>query len=686
MTAHEVTRAVRRRALVIAAAVCVTFWNGVSGPFVFDDQNAVVDNPSIRHVFGPDGALFPPRDSPTAGRPVVNVSFAVNYALGALDVRGYHVGNIAIHLLCALLVFGIVRRTLDAPGVPISFRSVGVDLAFAVALIWALHPLNTEVVDYVTQRTESLMALCYLLTLYASIRAVRGGRATWSAIAVGSCAVGMCCKESMVTAPLTVAAYDSAFVFGSMATALRRRGRLYACLGASWLILAALLSSGPRVHSAGFSTDISPWTYLLNQPAMLARYLRLTVWPRSLVLNYGPPRSVTLLDALPAGALILVLLLVTIIGLMRRWPSAFLGLWCVLTLAPTSSIVPIATEVGAERRMYLPLAALVTLAVLGWFRCWTVPSRFRTDRSFMLGVLAVSLALAAESVVRNREYGSALSLAQTVLERRPSSAAHLMVGTELVAAGDRQEGERHLREAAREIPKARYALGVELIKDGESTHGIELLQAFVREQPLAAEALPARHLIGAAFAMQEQWPQAVAQFQQILTMAPGSVDAEGGLADALFGQHTYGSAVEHYQEYLKFRPRDGVALEKFGIALAAIGKVDGAVAMFRRAVEIDPRDAGRHRNLSIALLDRQDVDEAVRQAQEAIAISPENAAGHDVFGRALAVQGHFDDARTQFERALQINPRDPQARDDLSEIIRARRATLHPQSEMRNLK
>src|SRR5262249_25960958 len=133
----------------------------------------------------------------------------------------------------------------------------------------------------------------------------------------------------------------------------------------TWLILAALLQTGARVYSAGFSTSVSPWTYLLNQTIMLVRYLRLTVWPSALVVNYGWPRSLTLADVLPYALVVLACLALTVAALWRRPALGSLGAWFFLTLAPTTSILPIATEVGAERRMYLPLVAPIALAVIG---------------------------------------------------------------------------------------------------------------------------------------------------------------------------------------------------------------------------------------------------------------------------------------------------------------------------------
>jgi protein O-mannosyl-transferase len=356
----------RWRAALIVVAGFLAYWNSFSGPFVFDDVASVVDNRQIREWWHVGGLLTSERELPVAGRPLVNASFALNYALGGLDVRGYHAWNVAVHLVCALLVFSLVRLALEQPAFRDRFGSRALDLAFAVALLWTLHPLNTEAVDYVTQRTESMMALFYLATLVASSRAAAepSGR-RWPIAAVVLCAAGMACKESMVTAPVMVALYDRTFVFGSFKEAFAKRWRLYAGLAATWVVLVLLLLGGARNHSAGFSAGVGAWTYLLNQTVMIVRYLYLAVWPWSLVSNYGWPAPLTLADVLPQAAAVCALMLVTLVA-MFRWPSlGFAGCWFFLTLAPTSSVVPIATEVGAERRMYLPLVALIALAVVG---------------------------------------------------------------------------------------------------------------------------------------------------------------------------------------------------------------------------------------------------------------------------------------------------------------------------------
>src|SRR5262249_49766632 len=271
---------------------------------------------------------------------------------------GYHLVNLFLHVVCALLVYGLVRRTFEVSGQRgqadtfASSPGLGASAVFcglATALLWELHPLNTEAVDYLTQRTELLMASCSLLTLYAAVRAVSSHGALWQAAAAISCAAGMLCKESMVSAPIMVVLFDRAFLYESFRSAVRDRWKLYVSLASTWAVLVAVLWSGPRIHSAGFSGGVSVWNYLLNQAVVITHYLRLAVWPRGLVAIYGPPLNLRLGDVWPSCVLIALLALLTVVAWTRAPRIGFLATWFFATLAPTSSIIPIATEVGAER-------------------------------------------------------------------------------------------------------------------------------------------------------------------------------------------------------------------------------------------------------------------------------------------------------------------------------------------------
>jgi protein O-mannosyl-transferase len=593
------------RIAVLIAAGAAVYANSIDHPFIFDDSVSVLNNTSIRRwssqVFGAA------REVPTAGRPLVNASMAVNYAFGGLDVRGYHFWNIGIHLLCAVMLFALAHRTLLQPRLPEWLRQRAPDLALAIALVWSVHPLTSEVVDYMTQRSESMMALAYLVTIYAGSRAIGSRRPiAWQALAVAACGAGMACKESMVTAPVAVVLYDATLVFGSLKQALAQRWRFYGALASTWLILAALLQTGARVYSAGFSTSVSPWTYLLNQTVMIVRYLRLAVWPTSLVANYGWPRSLTLADVLPYALVVLVCLALTAVALWRRPVLGFLGAWFFLTLAPTTSILPIATEVGAERRMYLPLMALVALAMIGL--TWVGRQRPRGPASVTIVAAIVAIALGATTAARNREYETPLGLAETVLARWPSPSAEASVAQELAVVGRHDEAIARLRNVAPHFSRAYYHLGGELFNQGRTNEALASLEQFVRLEPMLAEVVSARTMMGRAFMLQKQWPQAEEQLRLVLSMTGARDQAHatalGFLADTLFARENFAAARTAYESYLELRPDDAGAVTNLAVSLSALGKVDEAVSMFRRAVQMNPGDEQARRNLAIALEDQ----------------------------------------------------------------------------------
>ena len=398
-------------------------------------------------------------------------------------------------------------------------------LAFAIALLWVLHPLATDAVTYITQRTESLMGFCYLLTLYASLRGV--DRPVWQVVAVAACALGMGVKESMVTAPVMVVLFDRTFLFDSFRSAIRARWRLYLGLGLTWLFLAFELLSAPRGGSAGFATGVSVWTYLLNQSVMIVRYLRLAIWPIDLVINYGPPLDYTLMDVAPQTAGVVALLVLTVVALRWNAAAAFLGAWFFITLAPSSSFVPIATEAGAERRMYLPLIAIISVIVAGLYS-WPAVRRRVSRRTASVAVAVAAIALGSLTIKRNTEHQSWLRLAQTTLDRWPTDAAYAAVGSELSRLRRDEDALPVLRIAARSDVRARYNLGVTLFNLKRYDEAIRELEPLVGEHPMREEVPWSRRVMGHAHARLSRWPDAIAQFRMTLAMTPHDGEARGG--------------------------------------------------------------------------------------------------------------------------------------------------------------
>ena len=525
----------------IAAAGVGVYMNSLTIPFVWDDLPSIVDNQTIRSL---SAAFRPPLETPMAGRPLVNVSLALNFAVGGLNVAGYHWMNIAIHVSCAVLLYAIVHRTLSGPRLAPLFNRGARVIAFTSALVWLLHPLQTEAVDYVTQRTESLMGLFLLLTVYAAIRATQSVRpGWWQAAAVLACAMGMASKASMVGAPIVVLLYDRAFHHDSFRAALRKRPRLYAGLAASWVLLAVLMWSAPR-SSVGEAGSVSWQMYALNQVPIVARYLQLAVWPRGLILDYGVPIALSLREIWPQALLILSLAFAAGAAWHRHPAAGFPGAVFFLMLAPTSSVIPITTEVGAERRMYIPMTALVVLATaMAWLlldylrRRYSAASRQITV-AFAAVALGVVIALGSATMARNTLFQDPVALWRDVVERRPHSRARISFAAALIAAGHENEAVAELRLAAPDFPEAKYALGSALYASGHVDEAVTALTDFVALRPSDPSRIRARSQLGRILASQEKYDEAAAQFRSILELAPSNREAREGLGDQLLVAET----------------------------------------------------------------------------------------------------------------------------------------------------
>ena len=599
------------------------YLNSLSGPFVFDDQSAILDNPTIRQLSPLSVPLSPPQNKPVARRPIVNLSLAVNYAVGRLEVRGYRLTNLAIHLLAALTLFGIVRRTLQLPSLGPQFGEQATNLAWAAALIWTLHPLQTELIDYVTQRTESMMGLFYLLTIYCSVRALetkRPGR--WHVAAVLACVAGMACKESMVTAPVIVALYDRVFVSRPLLQKIRRH-RLYVGLVLTWVPLAILMIASPT-KSVGFYTNVSPWTYLLHQGPMLLTYLREAFWPRNLVLDYGVPEPVTLMDVwLPLLAVVAIAVLVLFL-LARRPHVGFLGAWCFITLSPTSSFVPIATEVGAERRMYLPLAGLVVLVVVCAYRAWTSRVSSKTQVIGVAATAIVCLALAAGTIQRNSEYQTKLSIMKVTVERRPHPRSYQMLANAYFEAGQRDEALEYLR-LAKADPTASFMLGIELVSGGQVAPGAEELERFVALAPSHPRAVDARQALGQVYQASGRLDQAAAHLREAVRLEPRRGAAHGLLGRVLVQQGRIAEGLGELQTSVDLQPGDLDTLRLLGIVQGQSGQLDAAVRTFRRAIELYPKSSRDHYLLGRALAAMGQIAAAVPYFAQAVVLDPQNA-------------------------------------------------------------
>jgi Flp pilus assembly protein TadD len=549
---------------LIVAATAAAYANSLRCPFIFDDLTNIVANASIRH-------LWPLRDvflvhaagkAVMHSRPVVNLTFAINYAMGGLNTLPFHLTNLVIHLLAGLTLFGVVRRTLVLPGIPERFSRRAVPLALAVALLWALHPLQTQAVTFVTQRYESLMGLFYLAALYGLVRSGTSsqGRA-WAAASVAAATLALGCKEVAVSAPLILLLYDRAFLAGSVREAWARRRGMYVGLLGAWLGFAVLqVFSGSRGEWAGYSLPV-PWhQYASSQFGVILHYLRLSLWPQPLVLDYGWPVAGSASEILPGAIVVGGAAAASGYALVRRPKLGFLGGWFFLILAPTSSVMPI-TDLAFLHRMYLPLAALVVLAALG--AVVAIDALVRRGRLGARGAAAtatglvavVAASLAAGTWQRNRDFGSPVSIWRDTVAKAPRN------------------------------PRAHYNLGYAYSAQGRSDEAIAEYRTAVALEPNYAWA---RNNLGAALAGRGQVEEAIAHFRKVLELSPGYAEAHNNLGLALAGRGQAAEAIAHFRKALELSPDYAEAHLNLGSALARSGQLEEAFAHYRKAQELNP--------------------------------------------------------------------------------------------------
>lgn len=611
-------------ALALVAAGIAAYANSLSGPLVLDDIATVSDNPSIRSL---SSALFPPADVGTGGRPVANLSFALNYLWAGTDVRDYHLSNLAIHLAAGLVLFGLVRRTLAQPvlaaRVPDSAR---LPVAFGATALWLLHPLQTASVTYLSQRTESLMGLFYLVTLYTFARGATERQPRWFAVAIIACFLGVATKEVMMTAPVVVLLFDRTFISGTFVEAWRRHRRVYLGLAASWLLLAYLLVDVQQ-RGIGYKAA-TPWTYALTESHAIFQYLKLAVWPSPLVFDYGPGVVGSLAEVWPYTLGIVVLLSLTVVAL-RRWPvMGFVGAWFFIILSPTSSFVPVGAQPMAENRVYLPLVALCAATLVA------VGSRFGRRGALAVAAIA-SITAASATITRNRDYRSTLALWTDTVAKAPTNS------------------------------RAHAGIGAALLELGKPADAIAPLRRALALDPQLAEA---HNNLANALSDTGRPADALAHFARALELAPGKPSTHYNYGSALLELGRPAEAITQQQSALKLRPQFPEAACALGHALVAVGRLAEAIPHYETALKLQPRFASAHFGLANTLLNTGRAADAIPHYEATLRAQPNTAMVHLNLGNALATIGRLPDAITQYETALRLQPDLAQARNNLEAI------------------
>ena len=588
-----------RRGVFLAAAVLVlatvaAYGNSLRVPFLFDDIPSTVENPTIRRLWPIGPILLPPGHyAAVQRRPIINASLAVNYAMSGENPWSYHaLQRRGARLWRRWCCSAIVRRTLLLPRSRDRFARAATPLAAAVALLWAVHPLLTDAVTYIIQRTEVLAGLFYLLTLYCTIRSDSAPRPERWYIAGGG---GLRAGHGQQGGGLVGAA-----------------GRAALRSGIFERVVAGRVSPPRRtLHGAGRQLDHRPgpasprrgrdegvWRrgamieYPLAQPGVIAHYLGLCFWPHPLVLDYGFHLPETAWQIIPfAGADRRV-----VRGGHRRLSlPAVAGFSGRLVLCDPGAEFERDSAAPADRRRKADVPAagggcdrsgdgrIPGGAVVGPPRPGVAAGAAHRRRRRWSWLVA--LVLGVLTVRRNADYQSELSIWRDTVAKVPDNArAHDNLGLALAKRG-------RLDEAVADYRKT-----------------IELLPNYVS----------AYNNIGNVLVRRGQIEKAVRYYEEALRLSPDYASAHSNLGNVLFARGQINEAIDHYGKALESRPERESTYNNLGSALAARGQVDEAIGFFQKAVDLRPDYAEAHNNLGRALASRGRIDEAIPHFQAAL--------------------------------------------------------------------
>jgi len=658
--------------LTVIVAAGLAYAGGLGAPFIMDDFPSIPKNTSIRSLWPINSVLWYPaeRGRTVDGRPLLNLSFAINRAIIGETPAAFRGVNVAIHVANAILLGLLSRLILTAPAALPRPEAVCDGIAFATSLLWALHPLCTGAVTYVVQRAESLAALMMLAAVTVCVKGLEqrqkrsnadflsaasefGGphAAVWLGAVTSLSALAGAAKETAVVMPLVTVLIDRAVIAGSWRGCLRH-WPWHVAAAASWPIVLIMLSVlGGRGTSAGFVSLMSSWHYLLTQSWAIWVYLLRIVWPATLVFDYGNSVSVGLAESWPWLVATSVLFIGICLG-FGRWPAKFLGpLLFFVLLAPTSSVIPVKTQTVAEHRAYLPLAAIVAAAATF---VGDELRRLQAPRWLaVLMIVAAASLLGGRTVARNLEFHSPEGLWRQSLAIMPNNSRAMNNLSVLLIAKPSKAGlpeaESLLaRIAAREPERQDMLLNRATLrkKQGRFDDAIADLSHYIRLDSTHAGAYADR---GYLHWKSGRLPEAIADFKRALVIDPETTSAWTNLGNALTDSGRPAEGERCFEQARAVDPTNAVTWWHCGIARAARGETASALDAFETAVRLDPEDADARFNRGTLLAMMRRPSEARADFDAVIRLDPSR--GDAWLKRALLAVEQGDLARARADLA-----------------------------------
>ncbi|MCK4620801.1 MAG: tetratricopeptide repeat protein [Desulfuromonadales bacterium] len=626
---------------ILALLVFSIYSNILGGPFVFDDEHNILDNSHIRITeLSWESVKEAALEGPCSNRPVAKTSFALNYYFHQYDVFGYHLVNILIHIATGILLYFFVKTTLSLPLLASRYGPPGW-IALFTALIWLVHPIQTQSVAYVVQRMNSMAAMFYILSflLYVKARLAEAKKVRWALFAgcalSGVLAVGS--KEIAATLPFFFILFEWYFFQDLSRDWLKRHAFFFAGM----LILFALvafvyLGADPLGRIlAGYETrDFTLIQRVLTESQVVIFYISLLLFPHPSRLNltHDFSLSYSLIDPITTllsfGAILGLIGLAFYLAKKERLIS-FCILWFFGNLVIESSVIGL--EIIFEHRNYLPSMFVSLMAVTLVYRL------IKSKRVTIAALCAIVTVFFVWTYQRNNVWGDEVTLWTDCAKKSPKIVRpHNNLGNALVDQERFDEAMHHFSEALKIEP------------DFANVH----------------------YNMGSALNRQGKYREAISHYSEAIKIDPEYEEAHFNLGNVLARQGRLEEAMAHFSEALKIKPDYAEAHFNLGNALTRLGQPEEAIDHFIEALKIRPEYAEAHYDLGITFARQGRLEEAIDHFSEAIKINPEYVEAHFNLGNALARQGMFEEARDHFSEALKIEPNHMAARRGVEAVLR----------------
>ena len=669
--------------LVLVAVIGLAYGNTFLNAFHFDDIPSILEKPWIRGLDKIPQFLFS-----FFQRPLVILSFNINYAFSEFSVWSYHLFNIIFHVLATLLVYQLAHRVLDylkdfSPQKGFAF------FPFYVAMIFALHPLNTQSVTYISSRSSLLVTVFYLGSLILFFKGFKPwketGRKGWGHfLGSGICfLLGGFSKETIVTLPAMLFLFHFYFIS-------RETPKAWIATNAKWIFLLAIpllafvgykqLAAGGLLSAS--SAYLQPGTWFLTQTSVVPfEYFRKMLFPFNMNIDIDfPILSDWLQSESWLGMVVLGLFIIFWVRISShssetdsleagRRCVGFGMAWILLTLLPTSSFIPL-LDVAVEHRTYLPVVGFVFMFAggFGCVRTWCkeVSPRFSFPATKLVNSCAVLILLCFSIgvIIRNGDWKDEVTLWTDAKKKSPNLVRpYNNVGEAYDKLGKYDEAIVEFEGALKIEPN--YFFGLNNLgniygKQRKLPQAIGYFQRALEQKP---DYSPAHYNLARAFHLTGKRQEAAESYRKAIKSNPYFEQAFYNLAYLAMELSLFDEAIQNFKKFLAMQPNHSKAHFGLGNGLMMKGHLDLALAEYRKSAQLDPQFAFPYLNMANIQMQTKNIPAAIENFEKALSINPTMPAVHLSLGMVYhQFHGNKEKALGHLKESLHLAPDQPRAK------------------------